>query len=145
MDIPLHPALVHYPIAFLLGALLLHGLQLWRPYWMCRVIGLWLLALAAIFSIFASQSGEKEMARAGQMGYPSEVLILMNRHELLGNLVTWGSIILLVAWIFLFFKNMRDKRVDVLAFAFLFLLTAMVLITSNIGGQLVWIHKVGIP
>lgn len=144
MDIPFHPKLVHYPIAFLLGAVILHAVQLWRPYWICRIIGMWLLGLASIFSIFSALSGIQEATRAEKVGYPSEVLEIMSRHETMGNLVTWGSIFVLIAWIFLFFKNMEDRRIDTLVMAFLILLMAMALITANLGGELVWNHGVGL-
>ena len=145
MNTPLHPTLVHFPIAFLYGALILHAIQLWRPYWICRVIGLWLLGMAAFFGIFASIAGEKDLAHAGQVGYSSEIIELMNRHELMGNIVVWGSIIFFIAWITLFFKNMRDIRIDKLAFAFLLLLVAVVSFSAYLGGQLVWVHGVGTP
>ena len=64
MNFPLHPALVHFPIAFLYGALILHAIQLWRPHWMCRIIGLWLLGMSAVISIATSIAGEREMIRA---------------------------------------------------------------------------------
>ncbi|MBC8346417.1 MAG: DUF2231 domain-containing protein [Candidatus Marinimicrobia bacterium] len=145
MDFPLHPALVHFPIAFLYGAFILHAIQLWRPYWICRVIGLWLLGMAAFFAIFASIAGEREMIRAGQVGYSTEIIEIMNRHELMGNIVVWGSIILFIVWITLFFKNMKDRRIDILAFAFLFLLVGIVTFSAYLGGQLVWVHGVGLP
>ena len=145
MNFPLHPALVHFPIAFLYGALILHAIQLWRPNWMCRVIGIWLLGLSASLSIFSALTGEKEAARAGQVGYPTEILEIMNRHELMGNIVTWGSITIFLVWIYLFFKNMEDRRVDILALAFLVLLVGMVSFTAYLGGQLVWVHGVGTP
>ena len=145
MNFPLHPALVHFPIAFLYGALILHAIQLWRPNWMCRVIGIWLLGLSAALSIFSALTGEKEAARAGQVGYSTEILEIMNRHELMGNIVTWGSITLFQVWIYLFFKNMEDRRIDILALAFLTLLVSMVSFTAYLGGQLVWVHGVGTP
>jgi uncharacterized membrane protein len=73
MNFPLHPALVHFPIAFLYGALILHSIHLWRPNWICRVVGMWLLGLAATISIFAAMTGEREVAKAGQMGYSTEI------------------------------------------------------------------------
>ena len=117
MNFPLHPVLVHFPIAFLYGALILHAIQLWRPNWMCRVIGIWLLGLSAALSIFSALTGEKEAARAGQVGYSTEILEIMNRHELMGNIVTWGSITLFLVWIYLFFKNLEARRIDILAMA----------------------------
>jgi len=145
MNFPLHPALVLFPIAFLYGALFLHAIQLWRPNWMCRVIGIWLLGLSAALSIFSALTGEKEAARAGQVGYSTEILEIMNRHELMGNIVTWGSITIFLVWIYLLFKNMEDRRIDVLALAFLVLLVGMVSFTAYLGGQLVWVHGVGTP
>jgi len=145
MNFPLHPALVHFPIAFLFGALILHAIQLWRPHWMCRVIGMWLLGLSVVFSIFSAITGEREVARAGQVGYSTEILELMNLHELMGNIVTWGSLLLLIFWLYLFFKNMEDRRIDILALAFLVLLVGIVFFTALLGGQLVWIHGVGTP
>jgi uncharacterized membrane protein len=101
--------------------------------------------MAAFFGIFASIAGEEDMAHAGQVGYSSEIIELMNRHELMGNIVVWGSIIFFIAWITLFFKNMRDIRIDKLAFAFLLLLVAVVSFSAYLGGQLVWVHGVGTP
>ncbi len=145
MNTPLHPTLVHFPIALLYGALILHGIQLWRPHWMSRIIGLWLLGMSAVISIVASIAGQREMIRAGQIGYSTEIIEIMNRHEFMGNIVVWGSITLFIIWITLFFKNMEDHRVDILAFAFLALLVSTVSFTAYLGGQLVWVHGVGIP
>ncbi|MBT3479673.1 MAG: DUF2231 domain-containing protein [Candidatus Marinimicrobia bacterium] len=145
MNIPLHPAIVHFPIALLYGALILHSIHLWRPNWICRVVGMWLLGLAAAFSIFAAITGEREATKAGQVGYSTEIIELMNRHELMGNIVTWGSIILCLGWVYLFFKNMEDRRIDILALAFLILMVIIVSFTSYLGGQLVWVHGVGTP
>ena len=145
MNFPYHPALVHFPIAFLFGALFLQAVHLTRPNWICRVVGMWLLGLGAFFSIFSSITGEWEFNKAGEMGYNTALLEMINLHKTLGNIVTWGSIVLLIGWVYLFFKNMEDKRIDKLAFAFLFLLVGTVFFTAYLGGQLVWIHGVGSP
>ena len=145
MDLPFHPFLVHFPIAFLFGALVLHTIHLYKPNWTCRVASLWLVGLSTIFSIFASISGEWELIKAGEKGYPSEVIELMKLHEIMGNIITWGSIIFFISWIYLFFNYMDDKRIDRLMFAFLFLLVGFVFFTAYLGGTLVWIHGVGTP
>jgi uncharacterized membrane protein len=106
---------------------------------------MWLLGLAAAFSIFAAITGEREATKAGQVGYSTEIIELMNRHELMGNIVTWDSIILCLGWVYLFFKNMEDRRIDILALAFLILMVIIVSFTSYLGGQLVWVHGVGTP
>ena len=95
--------------------------------------------------IKSNPKGEWEFNKAGEMGYNTTLLEMINLHKTLGNIVTWGSIVLLIGWVYLFFKNMEDKRIDKLAFAFLFLLVGTVFFTAYLGGQLVWIHGVGSP
>ena len=145
MNLPLHPILVHFPIAFLYGAMILHGIHLWRHNWICRVVGMWMLGLAALCSIFASITGQWELTKAGEAGYSTEIIELMSRHELMGNMLTWGSSLICIGWVYLFFKNMDDRRIDKLAMAFLVLFVIIVSFTAYLGGQLVWIHGVGTP
>lgn len=145
MPLPLHPAIVHFPIALITTALILHGIQLWKPNWLGRVVGLWLMGLATIFSIAAVLSGRKEAAKAGEIGYPTETLIFIERHKTIGNIVVWGSILFFVGWIYLFLKYKNDIRLDRLALAFLLLLFMIVTISAYTGGQLVYIHGVGTP
>ena len=54
------------------------------------------MGLATIFSIAAVLSGKKEAAKAGEIGYPTETLIFIERHETIGNIVVWGSILFFV-------------------------------------------------
>ncbi len=95
-------------------------------------------------SIAATLTGENEAARAGQVGYDSVVLTTIQRHELLSNITTWGSILVLLFWIYLFLNNMEDRRVDYLALAFLGLLSVIVIFSSYLGGTLTFIYGVGI-
>jgi uncharacterized membrane protein len=104
---------------------------------------MWLLGFAAVMSIAATLSGQNEAARAGQVGYNTIVLETIQRHELLGNLTAWGSITILILWVYFFLKDMDDHRVDILALAFLGLLTGMVMFTSYLGGTLTFIYGVG--
>jgi len=73
------------------------------------------------------------------------VLETIQRHELLGNIIAWGSIIVLIFWVYFFLKDMDDRRVDYLALAFLGLLAGMVVFTSYLGGTLAFIYGVGKP
>ena len=145
MLVPLHPAIVHFPIALITAALILHGIQLWKPNWLGRVVGMWLMGLATIFSIAAVLTGQKEAAKAGEIGYPTETLIFIERHETLGKIVVWGAIIFFVSWVYLFLKYKNDIRLDRFALAFLLLLFMIVTISAYTGGQLVYIHGVGTP
>ena len=108
-------------------------------------MGLWLMGLATISAIAAGLTGQKEAAKAGKIGYPTETLILIERHETFGNIVVWGSILFFIAWVYLFFKYKNDIRLDRLALAFLLLLFMIVTVSAYTGGQLVYIHGVGTP
>ena len=145
MQFPLHPAVVHFPIALITAALIFHTLHVCKPEWINRSIGLWLLGLSTIFSIVAVLSGQKEIQKAGESGYPTETLILIERHQTIGNIVVWGSILLFIGWLFLYLKNQVNNQVNHLAFAFLLLLFIIVIISGYTGGHLVFIHGVGTP
>ena len=62
------------------------------------------MGLATIFSIAAVLTGQKEAAKAGEIGYPTETLIFIERHETLGKIVVWGAILFFVSWVYLFLK-----------------------------------------
>ena len=144
MNIPLHPLIVHFPIAFLLAALILHSVHLAKPNWISRVVGVWLVGLSSFFSLLASITGQSELKKTESADYTEEVYSLLHRHELLGNIVTWGSIIFLIGWLFLFFKKIDYRRVDKGVFFIILLLVIAVFIAGYIGGELVWIHRVGV-
>ena len=103
------------------------------------------MGLATIFLIAPVLSGQKEAAKAGEIGFPTETLIFIERHETIGNIVVWGSILFFVGWIYLFLKYKNDIRLDKLALAFLLLLFLIVTVSAYTGGQLVYIHGVGTP
>ncbi len=145
MNLPLHPALVHYPIALITIAFVFQGIHLWRSNWICRTTSMWLLGFGAVMSIAATLTGQNEAARAGQVGYDTSVIEIINRHELLGNITAWGSVTLLIFWVYFFLKDMEDRRVDKLALALLGLLSAIVIFNSYLGGTLTFIHGVGTP
>jgi len=144
MDFPLHPLLIHFPIALLYITLFFHGLQLWKPTWMNRYIGVWLLGLTSLASIFAALTGDKEAEIAEGMNYSHQVLELIETHETLGNLVTWISLAFFIVWVYLLLKYKSDRRIDYLALAILVGLVTLVSFTGYYGGELVWVHGVGL-
>jgi uncharacterized membrane protein len=141
----LHPYIVHFPIALICVAFFLHAVQVWRPYWMCRVIGIWLLGLSIPFTFLASFSGNKAALSAGEKGFPTETLQQLKLHESFADIFTWSSLVLFILWIYFFSRKMENKQIDYLAFAFLGLLSAIALTTGYLGTQLVYIHGVGTP
>ena len=144
MNLPLHPFFVHFPIGFLVGALILHAVHLIRPNWICRVIGLWLTGLSGISSMLASITGQWEFNKTLSQDYSQEIIKILERHQILGNIVTWGTIVFFVIWVNLFFKKMSDHRIDQIAFFILLILVGVVLFTAYLGGTLVWKFGVGI-
>jgi len=141
----LHPYFVHFPTALIFAAFFLHAVQVWRPYWMCRVIGFWLLGLSIPFTFLSNLTGEKAALIAGRKGFPTNTLELLRLHESLADVLTWGSPIFFVLWIFFFFRNMENKRIDHLALAFLGLLSTIALATGYLGIQLLYTHDAGTP
>jgi|TARA_B100001105_G_scaffold163126_1_gene131103 uncharacterized membrane protein len=120
----LHPNIVHFPIALICIAFFLHTVQILRPYWMCRVIGIWLLGLSISFSFLASFSGNKAALSAEGKGFPTETLQQLKLLECFADIFTWSSLVLFILWIYFFSRKMENKQIDYLAFAFLGLLSA---------------------
>jgi uncharacterized membrane protein len=143
MDTPLHPALVHFPIALIASAFFFQALYLWKLPLICRTMSMWLLGLGALLSLPATISGQEDAVYAGQSGLETIVLETIQRHELMANLTTWGSLIVVITWVYLFLNNPQDKRIDRLALAFLGLLTGLVLFTGYLGGVLSFGYGVG--
>ena len=140
-----HPYLVHFPVALFVVAFVLHGLQLWRPQWLSRGIGLWLLGLGALAGFWTSITGNKAAALAQQQQLLPEAVTLLNRHAQWATLTSWGSLALFILWLYFFLKDREDHRVDVVALVLLGLLAVGVMITSYLGSQLVFTQGVGLP
>ncbi len=145
MDLSLHLTLVHFPIALIVSAFVFQALHLWKFHLICRTMSMWLLGLAALMSIPATLTGQKEAIYAGQAGFETIVLETLQRHELMANMTTLGSVLVVVLWIYFFLKNPHDFRVDRLALVFLGLLSGMVIFTAYLGDILSHGYGVGMP
>jgi len=145
MDIPFHITLVHFPIALIVSAFIFQALYLMKSNMICRTMSMWLLGLAAVMSIPATITGQKEAVLAGQSGLETIVLETIQRHEFMANLTSWGSILVAFLWLYFFLKNPHDLKIDRLALAFLGLLTGIVLFTNYLGGLLSHGYGVGMP
>ena len=144
MNLPLHPSIVHFPIALFITAFILHALHIWRPYWICRTTSMWLLGFGVLTSFGAMFSGQQEAIKSGAGGHALDVLKAIQKHELIAEITTWSSLIIFSIWLYLFFKYMDDTRIDKLALDFLGLLSLSVVVTSYLGGTLVYLHSLGI-
>ena len=144
MNLPLHPSIVHFPIALFITAFILQVFHIWRPYWICRTTSMWLLGFGVLTSFGAMLSGKQEAIKIGEGGYSLDVLKAIQNHELIAEITTWSSLIIFMVWLYLFFKYMDDTQIDKLALAFLGLLSLSVAVTSYFGGALVYFHSLGI-
>lgn len=105
---------------------------------------MWLLGFVAISSLGANVTGQRDAIKVGQIGYETIILETIQLHELMANITTWGSVVV-VLWVYFFLKDMHDQRVDRLALAFLGLLSGVVLFTNYLGGVLSHGYGVGMP
>ena len=144
MYYPLHPFIVHFPIGFLVAALILQTVHLLRPNWICRIVGLWLTGLSSVELLFASITGQAEYKKALNKDNSMEVMTMLDQHQLIGNIITWATIVFFIVWLYLYFKKMEDRRIDKIAQIILFVIVAAVFLTARIGGKLVWEYGVGI-
>lgn len=139
MGVPLHPATVHFPIAFLLAALGFYLVSLFREDrfyirggFSLHILGAGGLALA----ILSGRQAESALAS-------SEVLSeMVDRHELMGYFCMWLMAMLLV-WQYL----RKDKRIIWEKVLFLVLFAAGLAIMSfgaHIGGEMVYLHGAGV-
>ena len=87
MKIPLHPLVIHFPIAFIYGALFFTGLQLIKPNWTCRIVGLWMLGLSSITSVLASITGQWEMKKARSSDYSSAIHEILDKGKIISPII----------------------------------------------------------
>ena len=144
MKFPLHSAIVHYPIALFIFAFIMQAIYLLRSSWVCRKCSIWLLGFGVLTSIGAMISGQFDAKNIEIYNYKSSAINAIQKHELIASVTIWSSLIIFIGWLYLYFRYPEDKRIDILVLFFLALLSSFVLITSYLGGQLVYIHHLGL-
>lgn len=145
MVAPIHPQVTHFPIALIIAAFVLQIVVMLKPHWVCRSTPIWILGLAIVPAFLSALSGEQAAYLATtQTILPDSVQALVGRHEAFATFTVWMSLVVLIGWIWLFGKYPSDRRVDMTALAFLFLLSVSVSVTGLLGGKLVMTHGVGV-
>jgi uncharacterized membrane protein len=137
---PLHPAVVHFPIALTFVALLLEAASR-VPRWRSLEGGsLVLIVLAALGALAGMVTGTLAHDEAV---VPVEARALLEQHEELGVLLGWGVPLLAVARVLL---ARFDRRYGPLGWLYLVLLCVVcgaMAYQGHLGGRLVYDHGVG--
>ena len=135
----LHPVAVHFPIvlALLWPVIDAVGLLLKRAD-VCRV-GLALLLLALLASVFATATGQAAFDEAIAKGAAPDVL---NTHADNANLIPWALV--LVAAVRLAGAQKWQRKGQIAGIVLGVLLWPLVIGTGETGGKLVFEHAIGV-
>lgn len=134
---PLHPLIVHFPVALLLVSALFYAASLWKkelsfPAFLLHLLGL-LACLAAILTGDADEHHAEGIAGAAEM---------VSLHETLGTASAWGFGLLAI-WPFLRRNNAR--LAERIAFIIVFFAACSVLaFSAHLGGRMVYEKGVGV-
>ena len=135
---PLHPGLVHYPIALLVQSTVFQALFLiYRHDWLSKA-ALITWGSALLGAIAAAITGTAQEESIQIIGGVAEILA---RHEQLANLTIFVS---LAGLLYSFVGFMRNNLNPWITFTILLVLSGSVLITGHLGGQLVFLHGTGV-
>lgn len=137
---PLHPAVVHFPIALTFAALLFEAASR-APRWRTlATASLILLVLAAISAVVAVVTGHVAHEEAV---VPVAARSLLEQHEELGELLAWGLALLAVAGAALARSGRRNGLLGWLYLALVCVFCAVMAYQGHLGGRLVYEHGVG--
>jgi uncharacterized membrane protein len=137
---PLHPALVHFPIALTFAALLFEVLGLvpkLRQLGAAVPVLLLLAALGAVGAVVSGNAAEEEAV------VPAAAKALVEQHEELGEKVMVGLLVLAALRLFLFRAERYATWVRLLLLGLLLLVSFAVGYNGKLGGELVFRHGVG--
>ncbi len=134
--IPLHPKLVHFPIAFIVGALLLEIVSQVSRKSLLHQAAVVLYAMAALFSIPTVLAGQAEQQRL-HLHHP-----LLEAHEMYALIFMYSSLAGLL--ILGLLHKCRPAWVRPVFVGLVCLLTASALAASWYGGQMVYDYGVGV-
>lgn len=134
--IPLHPKLVHFPIALFISAL---GFEIFAylfrkdPFHKTSV---YLFTVAALMSFVVVQTGLWEQSRL-HLNHP-----VLTEHRLYGLLTMWVSLLSLpVLWVL---RTRVPKYFRPVFFVVLIAVSVLVFLTAHEGGELVYEYGAGV-
>ncbi len=116
-----------------------------HPNWMDNRAPIWIFGFSLAMSFSSMISGQAAANIAiSEFGLGEPAQALMARHENFATFTVWISLVVLIGWLWLYFRFPGNQRVDLVAFAFLLLLTVAVVFTGYFGGELVMRYGVGV-
>jgi len=134
----LHPAVVHFPIALLLAAVLFYVLGIFLKKEEFNFGGKWLLYFGALSAGIAVWSG---LRAANGVMHDEESHLIMMPHQYLGIAIFVLSLIF-SGWVFISKKNIPKQRCIFLGM--LILLACLIIQQADFGGRLVFLKGVGV-
>jgi uncharacterized membrane protein len=133
-SLPLHPQLVHFPIAFLILAAGLYIASAWKRELQIAAFIVHVAGVLACVAAILSGDADEHHAKA----FPD----LLEWHERLGMATAW-SFGLMAVWSWL--RRAKAKMWEQVLFALLYLgLLGMMAYGAHLGGEMVYEHGVGI-
>ncbi len=142
-SLPLHPLMVHLPLALALLMPALAAVAAWailtrraaRPAWMAIIV-LQLVLVAA--SVVAMKTGEREEDRVEAV-VPESALHL---HEEYAEQFTWGAAVVLGFALFVLLPG-TSRAAAIVTLAGTLAVAGLALRVGHAGGQLVYVHNAG--
>lgn len=136
---PLHPLVVHFPIVLIITAGVFYFLSLFikdqnfaRIAFYLHVAGI----LGALAAIFTGDSAEHALTNA------EAIDALVDKHEAMGQLSTWGFGLLGV-WAYL--RQQSNIRTEKIVYITVFwALVGLMAYSAHLGGQMVYEHGAGV-
>ena len=140
MVLELHPALVHFPIAFIVLSFVFQLFTILIPKKIPDNLTLWALIPAAVSTIPTVISGQSMKNKINNICVEAQKSLEV--HEVFANITTWGSLFICIIWIFITLNKNNNQSAQKLLFAFLTLLFVSVMITGYYGGLLVHVWEI---
>ena len=140
MFLELHPALVHFPIAFIVLSFVFQLITILIPKKIPDNLTLWALIPAAVSTIPTVISGQSMKNKINNICVEAQKSLEI--HEVFANITTWSSLFICIIWIFITLNKNNNQSAQKLLFAFLTLLFVSVMITGYYGGLLVHVWEI---
>ena len=140
MILELHPAIVHFPIAFIVLSFTFQLFTIVIPKKVPDNLTLWVLIPAAFSTIPTVITGQSMKNKINNMCIEAQKSLEI--HEVFANITTWGTLLICIIWIFITLSKKNNRGAQTLLFAFLTILFVSVMIAGFYGGLLVHVWEI---